>query len=289
MNEPLISVIIPSYNRATDLKRAIRSVINQSYKNWELIVVDNSSSDNTDDVVTSFQNPRITLLKIKNHGVIAASRNLGFKNAKGEFIALLDSDDWWKPKKLEFAVDALNKGADIVYHDLYLVKDQKQKFYRRETKTRKLRSPVYTDLLMNGNGILNSSVVFRSSLIHEIGYLNEDREFIAWEDFDYWLRLAKRNSKFVKIKPILGYYWSGGGNESNDDRTLNILNSFLGNYSKDLIKNPWWIHYIRGKIYYNRQNYRRAIEEFLDVKDCDFKFKLKSFMLILASKFQFKE
>ena len=98
---PLVSIIIPTYNRANDLKRALQSVFDQTFTDWEILVVDNHSIDETDSLIKSFNDPKIKLLKIHNEGVIAKSRNLGFKHALGEYIAFLDSDDWWKPKKLE--------------------------------------------------------------------------------------------------------------------------------------------------------------------------------------------
>ncbi|MBM9501974.1 glycosyltransferase [Leptospira sp. 201903071] len=286
MNTRLVSVIIPTYNRAIDLERAVTSVINQSYPHWEIIVVDNTSTDNTEQVIGSFQNSKIKFLKVNNEGIIARSRNLGLKNAKGEFVAFLDSDDWWKPLKLEFSIQSLNAGADIVYHDLYLVKSQSQKFHLKKAKTRKLTYPVFDDLLKNGNGLVNSSVVFRASLIREIGLLNEEKEFIAWEDYDFWLRIAKRKKVFRKIERTLGYYWIGGGNISTENRTLDILNSFVRNYGEYLnVKSlPWWIRYTRGKIYYNHKDYVRAIGEFSNLKPNIFEFWFKSTLLLILSK-----
>ena len=113
---PVVSVIIPTYNRASDLKRALNSVQEQTFVNWEALVVDNNSEDNTDEIVIGFNDPRIKLFKINNDGVIAASRNKGIKEASGEYIAFLDSDDWWAPNKLELSVAALKAGSDIVYH-----------------------------------------------------------------------------------------------------------------------------------------------------------------------------
>src|SRR3989338_2810117 len=99
--KPIVSIVIPTYNRACDLERALKSVLAQTYSNWEALVVDNHSSDNTDDVVKSLNDSRLKLFKIHNDGVIAASRNAGVKHATGEYIAFLDSDDWWMPQKLE--------------------------------------------------------------------------------------------------------------------------------------------------------------------------------------------
>ncbi len=93
----LVSVVIPTYNHARFLGRALQSVMDQTYKNWEVIIIDNHSQDNTDEIVEAFKDPRITLLKIHNNGVIAASRNMGIRAAKGEWIAFLDSDDHWYP------------------------------------------------------------------------------------------------------------------------------------------------------------------------------------------------
>src|SRR4051812_44716056 len=97
---PLVSVVIPTYNHAQFLGRALGSVIAQTYTNWEAIVVDNHSQDDTDAVVASQSDPRIKLLKIHNNGVIAASRNKAMREARGEWIAFLDSDDAWYPEKL---------------------------------------------------------------------------------------------------------------------------------------------------------------------------------------------
>jgi len=101
---PLVSIIIPTYNRAEDLKRALQSVLEQTFTDWEIVVVDNHSVDDTNSLIKSFNNRKIKLFKIHNEGIIATSRNLGLKHALGEYIAFLDSDDWWLPKKLEESI-----------------------------------------------------------------------------------------------------------------------------------------------------------------------------------------
>ena len=92
---PLVSVVIPTYNHAYLLKDALHSVICQTYTNIEIIVIDNNSVDDTEEVVLSFLDPRIIFKKINNNGIIAASRNMGILIAKGDYIAFLDSDDIW--------------------------------------------------------------------------------------------------------------------------------------------------------------------------------------------------
>src|SRR5450759_2358523 len=110
---PLVSVVIPTYNHARFLGRALQSVLDQTYTNWEAIVVDNHSQDHTGEVVEAFADPRITLLKVHNGGVIATSRNMGIRRARGEWIAFLDSDDWWAANKLEGCLDQIHEPVDL--------------------------------------------------------------------------------------------------------------------------------------------------------------------------------
>jgi glycosyltransferase involved in cell wall biosynthesis len=134
----LVSVVIPTYNRANDLKRALASVVAQTWGNWEAVVVDNHSADNTREVVEAFREARIRLLSVHNEGVIAVSRNLGVANARGEFVAFLDSDDWWVPTKLERSMQALSRGADVVYHDLHIVRPGRKWWHSKTAATRPL-------------------------------------------------------------------------------------------------------------------------------------------------------
>ena len=114
---PDVSVIIPTYNRASFISRAVESVLNQSFKKWELIIVDDGSTDNTQDILKIYENQtRIKLLKTKNRGVSAA-RNLGVRQALGYWIAFLDSDDQWLPEKLEKQMreSLKNPGVSIIH------------------------------------------------------------------------------------------------------------------------------------------------------------------------------
>ena len=196
---PLVSIIIPTFNRAEDLKRALQSVFDQTFTDWEVLVVDNHSIDETDSVIKSFNDPKIKLFKIHNAGVIAASRNLGLQHALGEYIAFLDSDDWWLPKKLEESIKYMRHGADVVYHDLFYVKKLGQRFNWRRTWRRKLKSPVFYDLIENGNTLINSSVVVRKKLLNAIKGLSEDKDMVGSEDYDAWIRIAQISDKFQKI------------------------------------------------------------------------------------------
>lgn len=255
---PLISVVIPTYNRARELERALRSVRAQTCAGWEAVVVDNHSSDNIDDVILGFNDARIKLFKIHNNGVIAASRNLGVKHARGEYIAFLDSDDWWSPRKLEVSLKYLGQGTDVVYHKMFVVTKPGQKFFWRKGLGRELSSPVFEDLLVNGNGLSTSSVVVRKSILQEIGGLSEDAAWIAWEDYDAWLRVARITERFRRIPKTLGYYWCGGGNTSSLDRSVRMCDyfneRFKERYSNTLAASvtttPWWIHYSKGSAHY---------------------------------------
>ena len=95
---PLVSVIVPTYNRGWCVERAIKSILSQTYKNFELIVVDNASTDDTVAKIDSFKDTRIRIVEINNDGIVAKSRNRGIRCSKGKYIAFLDSDDVWHPE-----------------------------------------------------------------------------------------------------------------------------------------------------------------------------------------------
>jgi teichuronic acid biosynthesis glycosyltransferase TuaG len=265
-SQPRISVVIPTYNRARELERALRSVLAQTYTNWEALVVDNHSSDNTDQVIDSLNDPRIKLLKIHNDGVIAASRNMGIANAQAEYVAFLDSDDWWSRRKLEISLRYL-QGADAVYHDLYLVTRPGQRFYWKKARTRALKRPVFQDLIANGNALNNSSAVIRRSHLNAIKGLAEDRDLIGIEDYDLWLRLASVSERFERIPGALGYCWRGGGSVSNPQRTIKCLAAIEKRYPSlnDHMNAPdsAWFSYTKGRANYvigSYENARRHLE-----------------------------
>lgn len=212
-NMPLVSIIIPTYNHAHFLKKCLSSVVDQTFSNWEAVVIDNHSKDNTCDVVASFNDKRIRLIQFSNSGVIAASRNKGVESAKGDYIAFLDSDDFWYNDKLKVSFEYLNN-ADIVFHTLD-VYTKTGKSYFRKARARRLKMPVFVDLMTNGNPLGNSSVVVRKKLIDDVGGFDENESLVAMEDCDMWLRIAKITEKFVGIPNALGGYWMGEGNVTN--------------------------------------------------------------------------
>lgn len=260
---PLISIVIPTYNRARDLHRALKSVKAQTFNNWEALIVDNHSKDNTEEVVVGFNDQRIKFFKINNDGVIAASRNFGVQKAAGEYIAFLDSDDWWKPKKLEESLKCLEKGEDIVFHALFLATKQDQFIFWRRAQSRDLKSPIFDDLVKNGNALPNSSVVVRLSIINRVNGFSEDRDLIAIEDYDCWLRVAQITEKFKRIRKPLGFYWFGGNNISGPERTLKTMSALEAHYVNTTSKTDFdsrnYLHsYIKGRAEYKLKLYSRA-------------------------------
>lgn len=217
---PFYSVVIPTYNRVQKLKKAVDSVLSQSYENLELIVVDNHSDDGTYEFLQSYDDDRLRVFRVHNHGVIAHSRNEGLRNARGEFVAFLDSDDWWVPNKLEI-VKQFTEKSDLIYHNMWRVKsDTESKHSLMETREIKEDEVPFESLLSKGNAVINSSVVVKKSILEKIDLISEDKELIALEDFDCWIRCAREGARFKFLNQVLGYYWDGGGNYSNPERTL---------------------------------------------------------------------
>ncbi|MCT7958205.1 glycosyltransferase family 2 protein [Laspinema palackyanum] len=239
---------MPTYNHGHYIGRAIKSLLDQTYQHWELIIINNFSTDDTVSIVRECQDQRIRLINFRNNGIIAASRNYGIQHAKGTYIAFLDSDDWWTSQKLEICVPQLEQGFDICSHDLWLVKSENQRFLRRRLRSRSVSLPVYDDLLYNGNGLLNSSVVVKAEILKQIGGQSEDPELIAAEDYDCWLRIAQETDKFIYIPKVLGYYWVGGDNISNPQRLLVFSNRLYFLYMRPYtqihkIEPPvWWLY-----------------------------------------------
>src|SRR5262245_54347924 len=252
---PLVSVVIPTFNRARDLERAIASVLQQTVRDLEVIVVDKESTDDTDAVVAQFEDPRLQMVKTRNAGIVGKSRNVGIARAGAEFVAFLDSDDWWKPRKLEYSLQPLLAGADMTLHDLHLVTRAQQRVFWRTVRSKPVVAPVIRDLLANGNALPTSSVVVRRSLLVAVGGMTEDPAMVAMEDYDCWLRLARVTDRFVRLPQTLGFYWAGGGNLSNDTRTLALLNLLEDRYEQDLSTvnlraTPWWLTYARARAHY---------------------------------------
>lgn len=123
----MVSVIMPSWNTGKFIAESIQSVIDQTYKNWELLIVDDCSTDNTDQVVASFNDDRIRYLKNKKNSGAALTRNKAIREARGEWIAFLDSDDLWFPKKLERQIKFMKKNNLVFSYHEYVKIDEESK------------------------------------------------------------------------------------------------------------------------------------------------------------------
>ncbi|WP_269622131.1 glycosyltransferase family 2 protein [Prochlorococcus marinus] len=296
---PLVSVIIPTLNRAHTLPRAINSILDQTYTNWELIIIDNYSSDNTDEIVSTFKDNRINYLKnpIRH---LSISRNIGIRASKGLYIALLDSDDWWLPTKLEFSIKELNKGYQFIYHDLFRIYPQPKLFnflFFKKLKTRSLKKDVFLDLFLNSNAINVSSVVFTRVLFNKVNGFQEITFLRNCEDYDCWLRMALQTNKFKRIKECLGNYEMALDSMSNDKLRIIAFEYLLSTYIKYLPsylgREPGHIYSSLAISYMRVNNFKKAL---LYSRKCIFsssnllpKVKSISVVIIVLIKFLFRQ
>lgn len=181
----LISVVIPTYNRAWSLPRAVNSVLKQTFRDLELIVVDDGSNDYTQNILSSYQDSRLRVIRQTNRGV-AGSRNRGIEESRGDYIALLDSDDYWFNQKmkrhLEFTLDS---GFSITQtEEIWIRKGRRvNPKYKHTKKAGWIFEPSLQLCLVSP-----SCVMFSRDCWKKIGPFDQD--LMACEDYDLWLRAS---------------------------------------------------------------------------------------------------
>jgi len=211
---PFFSVVIPTYNCGELLKKALVSVFTQTYQDFEIIVIDNSSTDNTKDVLKIFDKERLKVIELNNNGIIAISRNKGIENAIGEWIAFLDADDIWIPEKLEKVRNTIidNSQAILFCHDEWYVVNGKRKNRLRYGPAVK---NFYERLLFEGNCVSTSAVCLRRDIaINSCGF-SERENFVTMEDYEYWIRLSELGDFFF-INEVLGEWHIHSSNYSSN-------------------------------------------------------------------------
>ena len=274
-SKPFFSVIIPTYNHANYLKKALDSVLAQSFNNYEIIVIDDNSTDNTSAVVNNYKN-KIIYNKIRNNRIIGRSRNLGISISKGEWLAFLDSDDEWLKDKLQIVFNFINENNkyQIICNNELIFRNSKKMFSNYGPFVENF----YERLLVEGNCISTSaSIVNKNFLFSEGVRFSEKKEFIGTEDYDFFLQLAKKNAKFFFINNFLGIHNYYHGSLSSDyfrhkKAIINVINQHL-DYNFDFKKKM----ILLKKIKYN-----------LEFKDMLFfmkQNKFKKFILILFKLF----
>lgn len=193
-----VSVIIPVYNRPEFLKEALDSVLKQTFLNFEIIVIDDGSTDSTSDVINSYGD-KIVKIRQDNKGVSSA-RNRGIMAAKYDFIAFLDSDDLWMEQKLERQMDFFHKnpGASVCQAgEIWIRRGKRVNPCKKHIKP----SGMIFEQSLNLCLVSPSAVMLKKSVFHEVGYFNEN--FPACEDYDLWLRITCTIPVFLIDEPLV--------------------------------------------------------------------------------------
>lgn len=207
-DNPQVSVIIPTYNRAHLIKRAIQSVLYQTYQNFEIIVVDDGSTDNTEEIVKNFNNRKIKYIRYNENKRAATAKNIGIKASRAEFIAFQDSDDEWLPTKLERQMEVFKNApleVGVVYTGVWLIKNNKRIYLPLFTGNKK-EGNIYKEFF--GGIILRirlQSVVVRKECFERAGIFEE--RLSRLEDFELLLRIARYYEfKYINQPLVIQHY-----------------------------------------------------------------------------------
>lgn len=235
------SVIIPAYNSESTIAKCINSVLRQSFTFFELIVIDDGSTDKTNEIIKTFADKRIIYQKIVNSGGPARPRNIGIHLAKGNWICFLDSDDFWATNKLEetFRNISTSPEVDIWSSGYYL-------FNKYGITSKRLPSDLidkfsFKTLMIYSNPFVTSAISIRKEKVGGTIF-DESQEIASVEDLDFLLSLSKKKMKAAKIdKPLVYYFQNEDGISKNTNKHIKSLKY----YFKKNLKNAGFIFKIR--------------------------------------------
>ena len=200
---PKVSVIIPTYNSMRFLTETVESVLRQTHRDFELLIVDDGSSDRTVQWVSELVDPRVKVISQQNQGVCVA-RNTGIADAQGEYIAFLDHDDLWQPTKLEKQVRCLDENPAVgLVHTWMVLVDEGGKSTGR-VMTSNAEGDVWKQLIEQ-NTIASSSVMVRRCCFETVGVFSPSRDLYTVEDWDLWIRIASRYPFAMIKEPLLSW------------------------------------------------------------------------------------
>ena len=200
--KPLISVIMNCHNGSKFLEESVNSIISQTYKNWELIFWDNVSQDDSKKIITKFSDNRIKYFKSTKFNRLYKSRNLAIKNAKGQFISFLDTDDLWQKDKLEKQMDFFSKNQDyeIIYSNYYIYDESTKKKFIKFKKV--LPSGIIFKQLLRNYTLGIVTTCLRRDIFKD-NFFNDNFDIIG--DFDLFLKLSE-NNKIGYMEDVLAVY-----------------------------------------------------------------------------------
>ena len=274
----MFSVVIPLYNKERSVKNTIESVLNQTFQDFEVIVVNDGSTDNSLEVVKSFNDERIRIINQKNSGVSSA-RNRGIKEAKYDWIAFLDADDLWNPNKLRIVAEAIVKEKNVnwVITGYTLLINKKKSIDYIHNKNGKLKN-VIDDLLL-GLKIHTSAVIVKRKMFIENNRLFFREGLNNSEDREVWYKLCCLDPNPVYVNKSLSYYKiEQGENNLTNNLNINFLN--MNERLNDFLKDMEMDDVLKLKKYINKLNYNIMLSCWanLNLVSVEFKDHLSPFM-----------
>lgn len=234
-SKPTVSVVIATYNRSSLLGRSIRSVLEQTYTDLELIVVDDASSDNTAEVVLRFSDRRIRYIRRDRNGSCPAARNTGLIASTGKFVAFNDDDDEWSPDKLErqmkvFEIAPAQVG--VVYCDFWVVRNGEKELYRATHIMPEDGTPFRRALAFPESGIWLQTAVFRRECFEKAGMLDETLPIFS--DAEIFFRVCRHYRLHHMSIPLVNLWLTPGSMMSAHAATAEDLKTILTRYWEDI-------------------------------------------------------
>lgn len=248
MGQPMISVVIPTFNREKTIKYCLDSVKNQTYKNLEIIIVDDGSSDKTVEIVEAYDDSRINCIKLSGNKGAQAARNTGIIHSKGDWIAFLDSDDEWLPNKLTQQIELVGKAqVDVVYCECFVKKNEEYTLFGMKG----LNGDIYKDLLFGPEPMFQGLLV-KKSCLESIGYLDENVP--SYQEWDTSIQLAKMFKFAYCSEPFFIYHLHEGETISkNIKRGFDGMKYIVDKYADEMewyggasLMHRYYSHLLKG-------------------------------------------
>lgn len=235
----LVSIVIPTYNRAHTIQKAIDSLLTQTWQDFEIIIIDDGSEDNTLQIIDDIRekDPRIRYFRQTHRKGANAARNRGVREAKGKYIAFQDSDDQWLPNKLSVQMDAiLTTGIQAAFTAFWRIRGRKRTHIPK--KNRQIKSGIHSfhEELLKGNFITLPTFVVEKGLFRQAGGFDEDLSRL--QDWEMFLRLSSLTDFIYIDQPLLNAYLGNDNITSKRHLYRNSLEFIIKKHRKDFEEHP---------------------------------------------------